>query len=557
MTKFEQIGLKKEILRALEDLNFENLTPIQEKVIPHLLNTNKDLIAIAQTGTGKTAAFSLPIIEQVNINSGHIQAVIICPTRELCIQVAEDIRKFVKYLEGVSVVPIYGGERIDKQIRALSKRPQIIVGTPGRTVDLINRKKIKTDHVKWFVLNEADEMLDMGFKEELDTILDGMPDDKQTLLFSATMARRVESIANKYMKNSARIAVERVDTAGNIAHQYYMVHAKDKYKALRRIADLNPDIYGIIFCRTKNDTKEVAEKLIQDGYSSEAIHGDLNQSQRDLVMSKFRNKRIQILVATDVAARGIDVSDLTHIINYTIPEQTETYVHRSGRTGRAGSSGISISIINMREMYRIKHLEKKVGKKFEQKQIPLGKEICEAQLFSLVQKISNTKVDEVQIKPYLDSIYKQLENLNREDLIKKLVTTEFSRFLSYYKDAIDLNVAAKEGGRRYQGNYGERSNRRDRGGKRNRIKKKRGNVKFSKFKINLGSRNQLGPKSLITLINKDSKLKRAEIGKIEIKKDFSYFEIEEGHENIITASFKKIRFHGERIKITTVESQYR
>lgn len=543
MTKFEEISLGQEILRAVEDLNFENLTPIQEKVVPHLLSSSRDLIALAQTGTGKTAAFSLPIIQQVDPNSGDVQSIILCPTRELCIQIAEDIRKFVIYLEGVSVVPVYGGERIDKQIRALSRKPQIVVGTPGRMLDLIKRRKINVESIKWFVMDEADEMLNMGFKEELDAILEDMPHGKQTLLFSATMPRNVESIAKKYMNKPERIKVDAVDTGANIDHQYYMVHARDRYRALRRIADLNPGIYGIIFCRTKRETKEVADKLIQDHYSAEAIHGDLTQDQRDLVMNKFRKKNIQLLVATDVAARGIDVSDLTHIINYNLPEQTEAYVHRSGRTGRAGCSGISISIIHMREMSRIRGLERKVGKTFEQKQIPLGKEICEKQLFHLVEKISKIKVDEKQIKPYLDSIYKQLESLDREDLIKRFVTTEFSRFLSFYEDAVDLNVAAKEGGR-FQG-----------GGRKERRVKKRGKVNFSKFKIEMGSIDQLGPKSLITLINKDSKLKRAEIGKIEISKNYSYFEIEEGFEKIILSSFKKIRFHGKRIAIKMMKSK--
>ena len=544
MIKFEKIALKQEILRALEDLNFENLTPIQEKVIPRLLSSDKDLIALAETGTGKTAAFSLPIIQQVDINSDDIQSIILCPTRELCIQIAEDIRKFVTYLEGVSVVPVYGGERIDKQIRALNKKPQIVVGTPGRMLDLIKRKKIRVEFIRWFVLDEADEMLNMGFKEELDAILKGMPVDKQTLLFSATMARNVESIAKKYMTKPERIAVEKVDTETNIDHQYYMVHAKDRYKALRRIADLNPGIYGIIFCRTKTETKEVADKLIQDHYSAEAIHGDLTQDQRDLAMNRFRKKRIQLLVATDVAARGIDVSDLTHIINYNLPEQNEIYVHRSGRTGRAGNSGISISIIHMREVGKIRGIEKKIGKSFEQKQIPLGKEICERQLFYLVEKISHIKVNEAQIKPYLDTIYKQLESLDREDLIKRFVTTEFSRFLSFYKDAADLNIAAKEGG------HGGGRERRERRGRR------RGKVNFSKFKIEIGSVHKLGPKSLITLINKDSKLKRAEIGKIEIFKNHSCFEIEQGYERNILISFKKIRFHGNRVLAKPMKSKH-
>jgi len=542
MSKFEEMDLNQELLRALEDLNFETPTPIQEEVIPYILSSDTDVIALAQTGTGKTAAFSLPIIERIDMESDQIQAIILCPTRELCIQIAEDIRKFLKYLEGVSVVPVYGGERIDKQIRALHKRPQIVVGTPGRTLDLIDRRKIKVESIRWMVMDEADEMLNMGFKDELDAILKDMPEEKQTLLFSATMARNVDNIAKNYMKTPERISVESVDTGANIDHQYYMVHARDRYKALRRIADINPGIYGIIFCRTKRETKEIADMLIQDHYSAEAIHGDLTQDQRDLVMGRFRNRNIQLLVATDVAARGIDVSDLTHIINYNLPEQIETYVHRSGRTGRAGNSGIALSIINMRETFKIRALERMVGKKFDQKQIPLGKEICERQLFHLVEKISETEVEEEQIKPYLDAVYKQLESLDREDLIKRFVTTEFSRFLSFYKDAIDLNTAAKSGG--YENEFSTRGGR---------VKKPRGSINFIKFKIDMGSVHQMGPKSLITLINKDQKLKRAQIGKIEINKSTSTFEIEEGFEKIVLASFRKIRFHGESINIKLIK----
>ncbi|HEC20903.1 MAG TPA: DEAD/DEAH box helicase [Candidatus Peregrinibacteria bacterium] len=544
MSKFEEIALDQKVLRALEDLNFENLTPIQEKVIPHLLSSDRDLIALAQTGTGKTAAFGLPIIQQIDATSGDVQAIIICPTRELCIQIAGDIRKFVIYLEGVSVVPVYGGERIDKQIRALGRKPQIVVGTPGRMLDLIKRRKIRVESVRWFVMDEADEILDMGFKEDLDAILEGMPTDKQTLLFSATMAKNVEPIAKKYMNEPERIDTEMISTELDITHQYYMAHAKDRYKVLRRIADLNPGIYGIIFCRTRRETKEIADKLIQDHYSAEAIHGDLTQDQRDLVMGRFRKKHIQLLVATDVAARGIDVSDLTHIINYSLPEQIKTYIHRSGRTGRAGNSGISLSIIHMREMGRIRAIERIVGKPFEQKQIPLGKEICERQLFHLVEKISHTQVDEAQIEPYLSSIYKQLEPLDREDLIKRFVTTEFSRFLSFYKDAVDLNTTARKGD---QGRSHER-------GKRIRRKRRR-EVNFSRFKIETGSAHKLGPKRLITLVNKDSKLKRAEIGKIEILKDCSYFEVEQGYEKNVLACFNRIRFHGNRISIKLMRSK--
>lgn len=546
MQKFTDLALKPEILRALEDLGFEKPTPIQSKAIPQLLESERDLIALAQTGTGKTAAFSLPLINQVDPKSRKLQAIILCPTRELCIQIAENIRSFVNYLEGVSVLPVYGGERIDKQIRAMSKGPQVVVGTPGRTLDLINRRVLKLDAVKWFVMDEADEMLNMGFKDELDAILETVPAERQTLLFSATMHRSVEAIAKNYMEKPVKIEVERVDQHANISHQYYMVHAKDRYTALRRIADVNPGIYGVIFCRTKAETKEVADKLIRDHYSAEAIHGDLTQDQRDLVMNRFRKKHIQILVATDVAARGIDVNDLTHVINYNLPEQPETYVHRSGRTGRAGKKGISLSIIHMKEMGRVRAIERKVGKSFEQKSIPLGKDICEKQLFYLVEKMSKVEVDEKQIEPYLESVYEQLGDLSREDIIKRFVTTEFSRFLSFYKDAVDLNVAAKQG---HHGDGAKRGGAYDKAGRKSR----RGKLNYTKFKINLGSKDRLGPKSLITLINKDAKLRRVEIGRIEVQKDWATFELEKGYEKIVLASFKRIRFLGRKMNIKVVK----
>ncbi len=535
MTKFTDLPLKSEILKALDDLNFVSPTSIQEKVIPHLNESNNDLIALAQTGTGKTAAFSLPLIQQIEPFSKGVQAIILCPTRELCIQIARDIKDFTKYLKGVTSLPVYGGEPINIQLRGLANHPQIIIGTPGRTLDLISRQKLRLDEVRWVVLDEADEMLNMGFKEELDGILQDTPKNKQTLLFSATMPREVISIARKYMHQPDKIIGERKESTGNIDHQYYMVHARDRYTALRRIADLNPGIYGVIFCRTRRETQEVSTWLIRDHYSAEAIHGDLNQNQRDSVMDKFRKKQIQLLVATDVAARGIDVSDLTHVINYNLPEQIETYVHRSGRTGRAGKNGISISIIHMREMGKVRAIERKVGKSFEQKAIPSGKEICEKQLFHLLEKISKIRVNERQIAPYLTYAYEQLEAFDREDLIKRLITTEFSRFLSFYKDAIDLNIAAQQGGR-----GGSRNDKR-------RQKKPRGSVPFTRFKIEVGSAERLGPKSLITLINKSSALRKAEIGKIDIKKDYSTFEIERGYEKIVLDSFRKIHFQGIRV----------
>lgn len=540
MKKFADLSLKNEILQALDDLDFKCPTSIQEKVIPHLIEGEKDLIALAQTGTGKTAAFSLPVIQQIEPFSSEVQVIILCPTRELCIQITRDIENFTKYLKGVSALAVYGGESIGTQLRGLDQKPQIIVGTPGRTLDLVKRKKLHLENVRWVVLDEADEMLNMGFKEELDGILSGTPELKQTLLFSATMPREVASIAKKYMKSPDQITAEKREATGSIEHQYYMVHAKDRYQALRRIADVNPDIYGVVFCRTRRETEEVATWLIRDHYSAEAIHGDLNQNQRDAVMNKFRKKQIQLLVATDVAARGIDVSDLTHVINYNLPEQTETYVHRSGRTGRAGKDGISISIINMKESRKIRYLERITNKPFSQKQIPTGKEICEKQLFHLIDKMKQTRVNEKQLAPYLDKISEKLSDLSREDLIRQLVGTEFNRFLDFYKDATDLNRGVRKG----------------EGGGSSVFEKRRGKVRFSTFQIKTGSTQRLGPKSLITLINKDYRLRKAQIGKIEIGKNDSTFQVEEGYDKVVLDAFRKMKFQGYHLSARLVRPKF-
>ena len=524
MQTFEEMGVNSHILSAIKELGFEKPTPIQEKTISLLLDSKQDLIALAQTGTGKTAAFGLPIIQKINSSLNQVQAIILCPTRELCVQIAKDLESYSKNLSNINVAAIYGGTSIDKQIKALQNHHiQIVVGTPGRTLDMIKRKRLKLKNIECLVLDEADEMFNMGFKDELDAILADTPSEKQTLLFSATMPREISNIAKKYMTDPAEVvAGDKNKGADNVNHVYYMVQAKDRYKALKRIADVNPNIYGIIFCRTRKETKEIADKLMSDGYNADALHGDLSQAQRDYVMHRFRVKNLQILVATDVAARGLDVNDLTHIINYSLPDDNEIYIHRSGRTGRAGKKGISVSIIHTRRMNNIRLLEKKVGKKFERKLIPEGTEICEKQLFNLIDKVEKVKVDNTQIEKYLPIINEKLSWLEREDLIKHFVSVEFNHFLSYYKNAVDLNVSMKEDGKVV---------RRDK-------------TAFSRFHINLGLKHNLNPARLIGLINENLKRRNIDIGKIEILKRFSFFEVDKDFENEVSGAFKNAKFDG-------------
>jgi len=538
MDNFAETGLNDDLLKAVKDLGFEKPTPIQVKTIPLLLSSSRDLIALAQTGTGKTAAFGLPALQLTMIEEKSPQTIILCPTRELCLQIARDLSTYSKYMKGISVVAVYGGSSIDTQIRALNKGAQIVVGTPGRTNDLIRRKKLRLGNIKRVILDEADEMLTMGFKEELDAILDTTPTEKQTLLFSATMSKEVRSISKKYMDNPEELAVAKVNLgAANLKHLYYRVSARDRYEVLKRIADSNPNIYGIVFCRTRRETKEIANKLMQDGYSADALHGDLSQAQRDDVMGRFRKRNIQILVATDVAARGLDVNDLTHVINFDLPDDPEIYTHRSGRTGRAGKSGISIAIIHTRETRKLKTIEKNSGIVFERQEVPTGKDICTKQLYSLIDKIEKVKVDEKQIEPFLPGIYEKFESLSREDLIKHFVSAEFNRFLGYYKNARDI----KEPGNDRDDRAGRREGRNDRErGKR----KDRGRTSFTRLYINVGEKNNLNPARLIGLINEGLKSDNAEIGKIEILKSFSFFEIENTMDAKLITSLKGKKFEG-------------
>ena len=527
MITFKELGLQENILTAIEGMGFVTPSPIQEKAIPQILTSEQDVIALAQTGTGKTAAFGLPILNQLDSSSQSVQAIVLCPTRELCLQIAKELESFSANMKGVRIQAVYGGADISKQIKGLRDNPQIVVGTPGRTMDLIKRKALKIHDITWTVLDEADEMLNMGFRDEIDSILETTPEEKQTLLFSATMPNEVRRIASEYMNNPVEIAVSKVNTASkNIEHQVFLVRASDRYLALKRLADYYPNIYGIVFSRTHREAKEVADKLMQDGYNADALHGDLSQSQRDHVMEKFRNQNIQILVATDVAARGIDVNELTHVINYNLPDDPEVYVHRSGRTGRAGNKGISIIISNNREGRKIKELERLIASKIEQKNVPSGQEICEKRLFNLMEKIQNIEVNEEQIEPYMATVNEKLADLDRDDLLKRFVTVEFNSFLEYYKDSKDINSDSNDRER------GERGDRR------------RGGRDFTRFFINIGQKQNLRVPNLIGLINEQTRNRNIEIGKIEILRNFSFFEVDNQFESLVLESFANAQRDG-------------
>ena len=433
MKTFEELGVSEDIRRAIEELGFEHPMPVQEEVIPYLLGNKNDVIALAQTGTGKTAAFGLPLLQKVDAQNRATQAIVLSPTRELCVQIADDLKDFSKYINGMNIVPVYGGADIRPQIRTIKHGVQIVVATPGRLVDLINRGVMELNQVNNVVLDEADEMLNMGFSDSINAIFEQLPDDRNTLLFSATMSREVEKVAKSYLHDYKEIVVgSRNEGAEHVNHIYYLVHSKDKYLALKRIVDFHPRIFAIIFCRTKIETQEIADKLIKDGYNAEALHGDLSQQQRDLTMQKFRQHTVQLLVATDVAARGLDVNDLTHVINYGLPDDIESYTHRSGRTGRAGKKGTSISIIHVKEKWKVRQIEKQIGKDFIDGELPKPEEICKKQLYKVMDDIMKTDVDEDQIAPYMDDIMRQFEYVDKEDIIKKMVTVTFGRFLDYY-----------------------------------------------------------------------------------------------------------------------------
>jgi len=526
MIKFTDTGLKPEILEALKDMEFETTTEIQAQTIPFIINSEQDLLALAQTGTGKTAAFSLPMLNKIEPHSSNIQTLILCPTRELCLQISRDIESFSKYQKGVSVLPIFGGQNVTIQLRGLRNKPQIVVGTPGRVKDLQKRGQLRLDSINTLILDEADEMLNMGFKEELDDIISQTNPDKQVLLFSATMPREVERIAKNYMNNPEQISVgHKNQGTSNVSHIYYKVNSRDRYEALKRIADINPDIYAIVFCRTRRETQQVTNKLMDDKYNADAIHGDLSQNQRDYVMQRFREKKLQILVATDVAARGIDVNNLTHVINYQLPDQLESYIHRSGRTGRANSTGISVSIINLRENRQISLLERKVGQKFTLAKIPNAKDICEKRLFALVDRVQNTKINEEQISEFMPAIFHKLEELSKEEVITHFVSAEFNSYLEYYKNARDLNQT---------------------GGDRPR----KDNLNYIKVRINIGKDQNIGPKSLIELINQKTNQAQIGIGDIFIGEDYALFEADKEKAEVLFSSLEKEIYSNTRIEMS-------
>lgn len=531
---FEQTGIKPELLSAISEMGFVEPTPIQAKTIPHLINNDNDLIALAQTGTGKTAAFGLPLLHNCDTNRKDIQALILCPTRELCLQISRDLDAFSKNLPGFKNIPVYGGADISKQIRELRNGGQVVVGTPGRVHDLIRRRVLNVSQIRWLVLDEADEMLTMGFKEEMDAILAETPAIKQTLLFSATMPAEISAMTKKYLHHPEEIAVGRKNAgAENVEHQYYVVHAKDKYIALKRIADNYPNCYAIVFCRTRMETRDVAEKLMADGYNADALHGDLSQAQRDYVMGRFRNRQLQMLVATDVAARGLDVNDLSHVINYSLPDDPEVYIHRSGRTGRAGKSGISVSIVHMRETGRLKQIEKISSKRFERKMVPAGEEICKIQLMHLVDKVIQVEVNDSKIDPYMPEIMKKFEGLSGEEILKRFVSAEFNRFLAYYKNAPDLNIKGAE----------------------KKVFEKRGGISFSRLFINAGKKQNLNASRLLGLINDHAKRKNIEIGKIDIQRKFSFFEIDSRFEKELIQSMSRASIDGHRLQVDRVTGQ--
>jgi len=529
MQNFSEMGLSKEIFKAISEMGFEKPTPIQEKTIPAISNQGNDIIGLAQTGTGKTAGFGLPILNKVNLDNTKTQAIILCPTRELCLQIASDLNKYAKYTPQIKIQEVYGGASIVPQINALKAGAQIVVGTPGRTLDLINRKVLKLNNIQWVVLDEADEMLNMGFKEELDSILAVTPEEKQILLFSATMPSGVRSIANKYMNNPEEIAVGGKNTgADNVIHHSYMVKATDKYLALRRLIDINTDMFGIVFCRTRRETKEISDKLMTEGYKADALHGDLSQAQRDSVMQRFRSRHLQVLVATDVAARGLDVKELTHVINYNLPDDPEVYIHRSGRTGRAGKFGISIALIHSRESQRLKQIERLTKKPFEVKKIPGGKEICEKRLFSLIDKVEQVVIDETQIESFIPKVLKKLSVFERDELIKRFVSVEFNHFLEYYKGAKDINITKNE---------------------KSEDKTRKAKVGYARFYINLGTKDNLNTARLIGIINDFTNDRDIALGKIDILRKFSFFEVERGYESKILGAFTGQLFEGVELEV--------
>lgn len=564
MTNFKEFGLKPEILKGIEEMGFINPTPIQAKVIPEVLQNRRDIVGLAQTGTGKTAAFGLPLLEWTDPKIKTPTSLVLAPTRELCMQIAKDIENYAKYLRNVKSLAVYGGTSISNQIRELKQGVNILIATPGRLLDLIDRKAVNLSAVEILVLDEADEMLNMGFIDAINLILASCPADRTTMLFSATMPREIQKIARKYMNDPVEIAVgEKNVSSEQVEHHYYYIREKDRYLALKRIVDFYPGVYGIIFCKTKIDTQKVADKLIEDGYNAEPLHGDLSQQQRDRVMEKFRNKNLNLLVATDVAARGIDVDSLTHVINYNLPDESETYTHRSGRTGRAGKTGISIVLVNSKEKPKIKSIENLIKKKFEKKLIPEGSEICKVQLFNLIDKIEQTETADEDIEQFLPEIFERFKSITREDLIRKIVSEEFHRFLVYYKNSSSLNVPEEShsfSDDRRGGRDRDRDRDRDRrGNDRNRGRSygRQDDDDFERLFINCGKMDELNPQRLMGIVNECCSGKRVQFGKIEILDKFSFFEIDKPALKTVLDKINRFDWKNRRLKVEPASARKR
>lgn len=538
MKTFEELGVSPEIRKAIEELGYENPMPVQEEVIPYLLGNGNDVVALAQTGTGKTAAFGLPLIQKIDVKNCVPQALVLCPTRELCLQIAGDLTDYSKYITDLKILPVYGGSSIDRQIRSLKRGVHIIVATPGRLIDLMERKVAQLATIRDVVMDEADEMLNMGFTDSINAILENIPQDRNTLMFSATMSPEIARIAKTYLHEAKEITVgTKNEGSKNVNHVAYIVHAKDKYLALKRVVDFYPQIYGIVFCRTRKETQEIADKLIQDGYNADSLHGELSQAQRDLVMQKFRQRHLQLLVATDVAARGLDVNDLTHVINYGLPDDTESYTHRSGRTGRAGKTGISIAIINLREKGRMKEIEHIIKKKFEVSVLPSGQEICQQQLIKVIDDIEKVKVNEEEIETFLPGIYRKLDWLDKEDLIKRVVSLEFNRFLDYYKNAPEIEQP--------KANEKKSEAKESRKGDKEKVGRK-AEKGYTRLFLNLGKTDGFYTNQIIDLVNRNLRKERIQIGRIDLMQNFSFFEVIQEQAPQVLKALNKVVLSGGR-----------
>lgn len=548
MATFSELGVSAPILQAIGEMGFKEPMPVQEKAIPFLLAPGSgDVVALAQTGTGKTAAFGIPIIQQTDVRSTDAQFLILSPTRELCMQIASDLADFSKYIEGLHIIPMYGGTSIENQIRNFRRGAHIIVATPGRLIDLMERGVVHLDTIRTVILDEADEMLNMGFSEALETILQAVPVERKMLMFSATMSREISAIAKKYLHDAQEIVIgSRNEGAENVDHVYYMVHAKDKYLALKRIVDYYPDIYAIIFCRTKLETQEIADKLIQDGYNSDSLHGDLSQAQRDLAMNKFRRRQLQILVATDVAARGLDVDNLTHVINYGLPDDTENYTHRSGRTGRAGKTGTSISIINLREKGKIRIIEKAIGKTFQQGVMPTGQQICEKQLLKVIEELEQTQVDENQISQFLPEVFRKFDWLDKDDIVKRVVMREFGRFMQYYASAPEIEEV--------KAGKADKSDKADERAARKRDRNHTPESGYTRLFINIGKMDGIHTSQIIEQINQRLHGPRIDIGRIDLMKSFSFFEVPTDAAQDVVGALSGSVMKGRRINVEIADA---